>query len=381
MGMLDTLTNIGGMLGGMAPGIAYLQSRKMGGDPIQALAAMQQMSADKQYKQYIQEQRMRAAEEEERRKEAEKRQSNMRESQLAVSSMLSTMTPQQQQAYLRDPAQMAWLAGPDADKGMAAGMLGAITPREGEGYEIKTLNDGSIVYLPKNPVSGEAIVETGLKGKGQERKTGKDINGVERYLDTGTPVFPNDPGMPASESFSREKQLRSEFMAETRPYVEQMRSAGRLIPVLESGGGGVNDLALVMQFMKMLDPGSTVREGEIANVQNASSVPDQIRTWYNSVLSGESLSPAQREQVAQIIRGSYQSAQDLYKRSANAYTGLAQRNLVKPENVIVGGDELAYSADQLRFKETPAPKPGDVVDGYRFLGGNVNDPTSWKLVE
>ncbi len=69
MGMLDTLTNIGGMLGGMAPGIAYLQSRKMGGDPIQALAAMQQMSADKQYKQYIQEQRMRAAEEEERRRE------------------------------------------------------------------------------------------------------------------------------------------------------------------------------------------------------------------------------------------------------------------------------------------------------------------------
>lgn len=123
MGMLDTLTNIGGMLGGMAPGIAYLQSRKMGGDPIQALAAMQQMSADKQYKQYIQEQRMRAAEEEERRKEAEKRQSNMRESQLAVSSMLSTMTPQQQQAYLRDPAQMAWLAGPDADKGISQAIV------------------------------------------------------------------------------------------------------------------------------------------------------------------------------------------------------------------------------------------------------------------
>lgn len=54
------------------------------------------------------------------------------------------------------------------------------------------------------------------------------------------------------------------------------------------------DLALVFSFMKMLDPGSVVREGEQALARNAAGVPERIRTTYNNVLDGQSLSAEQR---------------------------------------------------------------------------------------
>lgn len=35
-----------------------------------------------------------------------------------------------------------------------------------------------------------------------------------------------------------------------------------------------NDLAMIFAYMKMLDPGSVVREQEFANAQNAAGIPD-----------------------------------------------------------------------------------------------------------
>jgi hypothetical protein len=46
------------------------------------------------------------------------------------------------------------------------------------------------------------------------------------------------------------------------------------------------DMALVFNYMKMLDPGSTVREGEYANAQNAAGVPDKARNMYNKIING-----------------------------------------------------------------------------------------------
>lgn len=74
-----------------------------------------------------------------------------------------------------------------------------------------------------------------------------------------------------------------------------------------------NDLALIFSYMKMLDPGSVVREGEFANAQNAAGVPDQVLNIYNRAVSGERLNPAQRQQFtqsAQQIAGQAQSQID-----------------------------------------------------------------------
>lgn len=55
------------------------------------------------------------------------------------------------------------------------------------------------------------------------------------------------------------------------------------------------DMALVFAYMKMLDPRSTVREGEAATAQNAGSIPERIRAQYNKALNGEQFTPTIRQ--------------------------------------------------------------------------------------
>ena len=43
------------------------------------------------------------------------------------------------------------------------------------------------------------------------------------------------------------------------------------------------DLSLIFKYMKMLDPGSTVREGEFANAENAKGIEDSLRALYNKI--------------------------------------------------------------------------------------------------
>jgi hypothetical protein len=54
------------------------------------------------------------------------------------------------------------------------------------------------------------------------------------------------------------------------------------------------DLALIFNYMKMLDPGSTVREGEFATAQNAGGVDQRVQSFYNRIVNGERLTPDQR---------------------------------------------------------------------------------------
>ena len=57
----------------------------------------------------------------------------------------------------------------------------------------------------------------------------------------------------------------------------------------------------------MLDPGSTVREGEFANAQNAAGVPTRIINAYNQAKDGTRLSEQQREEFKGAARSAFDS--------------------------------------------------------------------------
>lgn len=54
------------------------------------------------------------------------------------------------------------------------------------------------------------------------------------------------------------------------------------------------DVSLIFAFMKMLDPGSTVREGEFATAAEAGNVPDRIIGLYKRAIEGTRLAPSVR---------------------------------------------------------------------------------------
>lgn len=125
MGMLDFLAQTArGMLGtpeGIR-GLEYLQMRHHGMSPGEIAA----QRAQQDYYEAANAQRQAEEEERLKRQQQEQRQADMAESQKAAAGILSGMTPEQQQAYLRDPQQMAWWGGQDADKGLSQAVLGSI---------------------------------------------------------------------------------------------------------------------------------------------------------------------------------------------------------------------------------------------------------------
>ena len=87
--------------------------------------------------------------------------------------------------------------------------------------------------------------------------------------------------------------LFTKFENAIKPFQLQRDAFGR-IQASASDPSPAGDLALIFNFMKVLDPGSTVREGEFATAQNSAGVPERIRNTANRVLRGERLGTAQR---------------------------------------------------------------------------------------
>ena len=75
-------------------------------------------------------------------------------------------------------------------------------------------------------------------------------------------------------------------------------------------GTAASDMSLIFNFMKMLDPGSTVREGEFASAEAATGVPGRVVNLYNRALEGTRLGPAQRKDFIDQATGLFGAQQD-----------------------------------------------------------------------
>jgi len=99
------------------------------------------------------------------------------------------------------------------------------------------------------------------------------------------------------------------------------------------------DISFIFQYMKMLDPGSVVREGEFATAQNATGVPEQIQNLYNRALSGQRLNQRQRED---FLSTANQLATVAGRRIDNVRSEIvdkAKRRGVSVENIVGGGGQ------------------------------------------
>lgn len=158
-------------------------------------------------------------------------------------------------------------------------------------------------------------------------------------------AFAGEDPKAKGEIFDNETKLRNEFEKLSKPFETQAQAFGRIQAAADQPDGA-GDLALVFSFMKVLDPGSTVREGEYASARNADGVPGRVQSLYNSLISGESLNPEQRSNFVDRAKKLYKQAEKQHKTVVNRYSSLADRNGLSPDNVIrnVGGGLPAEKA-------------------------------------
>jgi len=102
-----------------------------------------------------------------------------------------------------------------------------------------------------------------------------------------------------------------------------------------AGKTGQGDMALLYGYMKILDPGSVVRESEFATAARSGSLPQQIQGWATRVINGERLPDAVREGFKAEAANVYKAQSEGYANLQKQYRDLAIRRGVKPEDVVI----------------------------------------------
>lgn len=200
-------------------------------------------------------------------------------------------------------------------------------PDETKGYLRKVLGGGG---------QGGGSVQV-APPRSKSAPSGYEWSGSELRPIKGGPADPTTATSRNVQSTRREEaSLRKDFnnLAEVKDF-KTIRSARETVRALVANPNPSpqDDIALIFSYMKMLDPGSVVREGEFATAQNAASVPDAIRNRYNQVTNGTRLNPQQRKEMARTVERIYLSRRDTYNAKAEEYRGYARDYGVNPDRV------------------------------------------------
>lgn len=223
------------------------------------------------------------------------------------------------------------VAGPNDPFGMV----------EGTTYSINPSGVASVVRAPS----------AGYRG----------ANGRETPISGG----PQDPAA-GGNRIQNERELRREFGTLTQEY-RTVRQAFQKVEASLGQGTGIGDVGGIFGVMKIFDPGSTVREGEAATVQNSGGVPETIRGLYNRVVTGERLTPAQRAEIVAVGRAQFGTYEQGYQSRVTDFTRMANDYGIDPRN-IVGADEVpapAPSGERLTPQQAAA-----LPAGTKFLDMN-----------
>ena len=144
-----------------------------------------------------------------------------------------------------------------------------------------------------------------------------------------TNVFNN-----TKDDFKNERDLRNDFAGlPTTKAFNEVQSAYDQIQVAIKKESPAGDLAAATKIMKILDPGSVVRESELGMAMAATGALDRLVNYGDMVLKGTKLTPSQRKDFGQLSQQLYGAASDRYDQSVKEYQGVANDYNLNPDRV------------------------------------------------
>jgi hypothetical protein len=138
---------------------------------------------------------------------------------------------------------------------------------------------------------------------------------------------------PTDKQFTRANVLRDEYTTATKDYSTIAAQYGNILATAQSPSAA-GDISLLTSYMKMLDPASTVREGEFANAENAGGIPTKIRAQYNKALTGERLTEDQRMDFVTQAGNLFGQRRKQAQSARDRYSTLSQRYGIDPRDVV-----------------------------------------------
>jgi len=94
------------------------------------------------------------------------------------------------------------------------------------------------------------------------------------------------------------------------------------------------DLAGATKLMKILDPGSVVRESELGMAMAASGLMDRATNYAEMIIRGTKLTPTQRKDFQALADALMNESLNQYSAKRNEYKGIAERNGLSVEDIL-----------------------------------------------
>lgn len=135
--------------------------------------------------------------------------------------------------------------------------------------------------------------------------------------------------------FDNTLKLRGDFRSEPIYKAQQeMQSAYSQIKQSLGQASPAGDLAGATKLMKLLDPGSVVRESELGMAMAATGLLDRARNYASMVAGGTKLTPNQRKEFQTLADALYGESAKAYNSKRGEYSAIADRNGLNVLDVI-----------------------------------------------
>jgi hypothetical protein len=165
-------------------------------------------------------------------------------------------------------------------------------------------------------------------------ETKKAVLELENFKKTG--------GVDPAKVFEQEEKLRKEYQARTKVYGE-LGTTFSNINASAKAKTGPGDIALITGFMKMLDPGSVVRETEFATARDTAGLYERLLNTSQKLQSGQlfTLDSKQRQEYVDLAQQYLKAAQKKADQDRKDLSAVVTNYKLNPDNVFgpepVGG--------------------------------------------
>ena len=222
-------------------------------------------------------------------------------------------------------------------KGDVAGALGL--PNQ---YGGTTPFQGALVKaaIPEQPTSMREFTEAQRNPQfAQFLQAQNQAKGTNINVNTG------------QHGFDNALKLRSDFRAEPiYKGFEETKAAKLQIDQAAKMATPAGDLAAATKIMKILDPGSVVRESELGMAMAATGVEDKVRNYAQMVVDGTKLTPLQRKDFTELSNKLYNASAEQFNQKRNEYAGIAERNKLDVSAAVGSPAEIKASQGGWRLK-------------------------------
>lgn len=173
--------------------------------------------------------------------------------------------------------------------------------------------------------------------------------------------------------------LRKEFISQSSDFVK-VRDSWNRIKASAENPSPAGDLAMIFNYMKVLDPGSVVRESEFATAAQTGAYGERIKAAVGRVIQGNRLSDEMRNDFKDRAKKLYEEQEKSHNKLREEYDRLSTGLGVEPSHVIID-----YAEDQAKIQSGQFDV-GEVYEGAdgtrkKYAGMDANGNHLWEDVQ